>query len=191
MPVIQASRAASAIGERLASGSRSWRRSRACCFAMSGSGNGMTRKVSVASQIGLPSHCDLRLGHRVAGAVMRQLGGHREHLAGRDEGAELGFLDRREERHAAEIVGARPPASRRSAPSSRSAARRASADGRGNALRRSCCRSGPSPQRVIVRSARSRSTIRSISWKYSSRMDARGVRPPWQRRVRRCGRRGS
>ena len=137
------------------------------CPRNSGSGNGITRNVSSALQTSLPPTVISALVIAKPEPSCTSFAVSVKLLPGHDEGAQLGFLDRGQKRHALEIGQRDAPASRRSAPSPRSAARPASADSRGNGPRRWCWRRNLAPRRGWSARPRSRSTIRSMSWKYS------------------------
>ena len=57
--------------------------------------------LGIASELAVAA--DVGLGDGVAGAFVQQLGREREILTWRDERAQLGFLQRGEERHAREV----------------------------------------------------------------------------------------
>src|SRR5574340_525529 len=104
MPVIHASRAASAIGQRLVV--REANRSRTSAhfggkarIGEFGNAEGyrrITHRFSIAG--------DARVGHGKTGAIMCELRLRSELLSRCDEGAQLRILDSRQKRHAPEIV---------------------------------------------------------------------------------------
>src|SRR5450756_1306760 len=102
-PVIQASRAASAISGRLDGKSYRCRPVAHLPFHFRiGEIEHAQRQRGVANQFALGP--DFRLDDRVAGPVMLQTGVDRQQLAGLDEGAQLRLFHRGEERHALEAV---------------------------------------------------------------------------------------
>ena len=166
MPVIQTSDLRWAhCADRLQRASRSCLAIASMCMRKASFGNGARLKVSQRCTSGPCRRGPFSLGDRKAGALVLELGLERQHLDRADEAAHLGFLDGGKERHPLEFTrrgSSQPDALRHGLDQQHAGHERAAGE---VAFEDRAVSAGTCASTTIVLPSRSRSTMRSMSWK--------------------------